>query len=177
MSEVVWAGHWLEVRTQGTWEYVERKGKVGAAVIVALDDGPFGEAQDRHVILVEQHRIPVGARCLELPAGLVGDEEPGESIEAAANRELEEETGYRAAQVECLGTFQSSPGMTSEYFELVRATGLTKVGEGGGLGDEDIAIQRVPLARLTAFVAERRAAGVEVDAKILLLLGASLLGG
>lgn len=169
MSEIAWSGRWLEVRRQGTWEYVERKGKVGAAVIVALDED--------HVILVEQHRIPVGARCLELPAGLVGDEDAGESIEAAANRELEEETGYRAARVECLGSFQSSPGMTSEHFELVRATGLTKVGEGGGVGDEDIAIHRVPLARLTAFVAERRTAGVAIDAKMLLVLGASLLGG
>lgn len=170
MSEIAWTGHWLEVRREGSWEYAERKGKVGAAVIVAIDD-------EDHVILVEQHRIPVGARCLELPAGLVGDEDAGESIGAAANRELEEETGYRAARVECLGSFQSSPGMTSEHFELVRATGLTKVGEGGGVGDEDIAIHRVPLTRLTAFVAERRAAGVEIDAKMLLLLAPALLGG
>ena len=140
---------------------------MGAAVIVAVDDG--------HVILVEQHRIPVGARCLELPAGLVGDEDDAESVEDAAARELEEETGYRAAHIERLGTFQSSPGMTSEYFELVRATGLTRVGDGGGNGGEDIAIQRVPLAELPAFVAERRAAGVEVDAKMLFLLGPALL--
>jgi ADP-ribose pyrophosphatase len=141
---------------------------MGAAVIVAVDDG--------HVVLVEQHRIPVGARCLELPAGLVGDETAGESVEDAAARELEEETGYRAARIERLGAFQSSPGMTSEYFELVRATGLTRVGDGGGQGDEDITIHRVPLAGLPAFVAERRAAGIEVDAKMLFLLGPAMLG-
>ena len=162
-------GRWLEVRTEGTWEYVERKGKIGAAVIVAIDD-------EDHVILVEQYRIPVGARCLELPAGLVGDDHANESIEAAAARELEEETGYRAAHVERLGTFQSSPGMTSEHFELIRATSLTKVGDGGGHGDEDIAIHRVPLERLPAFVAERRAIGSEVDSKLLVLLGPTLLG-
>lgn len=167
MSEVAWHGRWLEVRKQGTWEYAERVGNIGAAVIVAVDEG--------HVILVEQHRVPVGARCLELPAGLVGDDAQDESIEDAANRELEEETGYRAAHVERLGAFQSSPGMTSEHFELVRATGLTKVGAGGGEGDEDIAIHRVPLADLPAFVAQRRAAGVEVDSKMLLLLGPALL--
>ncbi|WP_374942367.1 NUDIX hydrolase [Sphingomonas sp.] len=169
MTAVAWQGRWLEVRKAGTWEYAERIGNIGAAVIVAIDAD--------HVILVEQHRIPVGGRCLELPAGLVGDDTAGESIEAAANRELEEETGYRAAQIERLGTFQSSPGMTSEHFELVRATGLTKVGDGGGEGDEDIAIHRVPLATLPTFVAERRAAGVAVDAKMLLLLAGSLLGG
>lgn len=130
-----------------------------------------------HVILVEQQRIPVGGRCLELPAGLVGDDTAGESIEVAANRELEEETGYRAAHIERLGTFRSSPGMTSEHFELVRATGLTRVGDGGGEGDEDIAIHRVPLATLPAFVAERRAAGVAIDSKMLVLLASSLLGG
>jgi ADP-ribose pyrophosphatase len=168
VTEVVWHGRWLEVRKDGPWEYVERIGKMGAAVIVAVDDG--------HVVLVEQHRIPVGARCLELPAGLVGDETAGESVEDAAARELEEETGYRAARIERLGTFQSSPGMTSEYFELVRATGLTSVGDGGGQGDEDITIHRVPLAGLPAFVAERRAAGIEVDAKMLFLLGPAMLG-
>jgi ADP-ribose pyrophosphatase len=168
VSEVAWAGRWLEVHKAGTWEYVERKGKVGAAVIVAIDDG--------HVLLIEQERIPVGGHCLELPAGLVGDEYADESIAAAANRELEEETGYRAARVECLGRFESSPGMTSEHFELVRATGLTRVGDGGGHGDEDITVHRVPLAALPAFVAERRAAGVAVDAKLLALLGPILLG-
>lgn len=173
---MAWQGQWLEVRKAGTWEYAERIGNIGAAVIVAIDDGPFGDARDRHVLLVEQHRVPVGGRCLELPAGLVGDKDAGESIEDAANRELEEETGYRAAHIERLGTFQSSPGMTSEHFELVCATGLTKVGDGGGEGDEDIAIHRVPLPGLTAFVAERRAAGVAVDSKMLFLLAGSLLG-
>lgn len=168
MSDAVWTGQWLEVRREGTWEYAERKGRVGAAVIVAIDGD--------HVLLVEQHRVPVGARCLELPAGLVGDENAGESIEEAAARELEEETGYRPAHVERLGTFQSSPGMTSEHFELVRATGLTRVGDGGGEGDEDIAIHRVPLGTVATFVAERRAAGVTVDSKMLLLLAPALLG-
>jgi ADP-ribose pyrophosphatase len=169
MSEVAWAGRWLEVRKAGSWEYAERIGNIGAAVIVAIDDAG-------QVLLVEQQRVPVGGPCLELPAGLVGDEDDGESIEHAANRELEEETGYRAATIECLGRFQSSPGMTSEYFELVRATGLTRVGEGGGEGDEAITIHHVPLADLPAFVAERRAAGVAVDSKMLFLLGPALRG-
>src|SRR3546814_10573577 len=81
---------------------------------------------DGHVLLVEQYRVPLGRNCIELPAGLVGDEDENESVESSAARELEEETGYRAGSVEVLGEFASSPGMTSETFHLVRATGLQK---------------------------------------------------
>ena len=57
----VWEGKYIKVTQQGTWEYVSRTRGVTAAVIVALHEG--------HVILVEQYRVPVGARCIELPAG------------------------------------------------------------------------------------------------------------
>ncbi len=167
MSETVWTGRFIAVETEGKWEYAVRTRGIAAAVILAID----GDA----VLLVEQYRVPIGCRCLELPAGLVGDETAGEPIETAAARELEEETGYRADQIESLGLFHSSPGLTSEAFTLVRATGLTKVGDGGGVDDEDIAVHRVPLAEVAAFVATRRAAGVAVDAKVLLLLAGGIV--
>lgn len=166
--EVVWRGRFIEAKRLGKWEYVSRTGGVHAAVIVAVDEG--------HAILVEQYRVPIGARCLELPAGLVGDGEQGETVEAAAARELEEETGYRAERMTELGRFHSSPGMSSEGFTLIRAEGLTRVGEGGGVSGEDIAVHRVKLADVPAFVAERRAQGVAVDSKLLLLLARELLG-
>ncbi|HEX8062368.1 MAG TPA: NUDIX hydrolase, partial [Allosphingosinicella sp.] len=125
--------------------------------------------------LVEQYRVPLGARCLELPAGLVGDEEEGEAAAAAAIRELEEETGYRAERAVDLGRYFASPGMSSEGFTLVRAEGLTKVGEGGGVAGEDIEVHRVRVEEFVDFVAERREAGVAIDAKLLLLLGAQML--
>lgn len=165
MSETAWRGKWLEIRRDGRWEYAARVGDIAAAVIVAIDES--------HVLLVEQHRVPIGRRCLELPAGLVGDEAPSETLEDAAARELEEETGWRPARIERLGEFASSPGMTSETFTLVRASGLTRVGEGGGDAHEDIVVHRVPVDAVARFVDERRAAGVAVDAKILLLLGAA----
>ena len=93
--EVVWRGRFIEAKRLGKWEFVSRTGGVHAAVMLAIDDG--------HVILVEQYRVPIGARCLELPAGLVGDEEAGEEAAAAAIRELEEETGYRAGAMTDLG--------------------------------------------------------------------------
>ena len=167
MSETVWQGRYLTVQKQGSWEYATRAGDIAAAVIVAIDDG--------HVLLVEQFRVPIGRNCLELPAGLVGDETEGESVAVAAGRELEEETGYRADRIEDLGLFYSSPGMTSESFTLVRASGLTRVGDGGGDGDENITVHRVALAEIPAFVAEKRAEGVAVDAKMVLILAASIL--
>ena len=166
-AETRWRGKFIEVKQRGSWEYVGRTRGIRAAVIVAIDDG--------HVLLVEQYRVPLGRRCLELPAGLVGDESDGETVEAAAARELEEETGYRPAHVESLGEFHSSPGMVSESFTLVRATGLERTGSGGGVAGEDIAIHRVALAELPAFVAEKRAAGVAMDVKLLLYLAGGLL--
>ncbi|HEX8223688.1 MAG TPA: NUDIX hydrolase [Allosphingosinicella sp.] len=165
--EVVWSGRFIEAKKLGKWEYVSRTGGVHAAVILAVDDG--------HVLLVEQYRVPIGARCLELPAGLVGDEEAGEEAAAAAIRELEEETGYRAERMADLGRYYASAGMSSEGFTLLRAEGLAKVGEGGGVAGEDIEVHRVRLAEVAAFAAARRAAGVAMDAKLLLLLGAEML--
>lgn len=164
---VAWEGKYIKAIKQGRWEYVSRTRGVTAAVILALDG-------DR-VLLVEQHRVPLGARSLELPAGLVGDEEEGEDVAAAAIRELEEETGYRAARMVDLGRFHASPGMSSEGFTLLRAEGLSKVGDGGGVEGEDIEVHKVRLADVPAFVDARRREGVRIDAKLLLLLGASLL--
>jgi ADP-ribose pyrophosphatase len=167
-AKTVWEGKYLRVTTQGTWEYVSRTRGINAAVILAIDEG--------HVILIEQYRVPVGARCVELPAGLVGDETAGEAIEAAAIRELEEETGYRAEHMVDLGKFQSSPGMTSEAFTLLRAEVLTRVGDGGGVdAHEDIEVHRVALQAVPAFVKAKRAQGVCVDVKLLLLLAGELM--
>jgi len=168
VTETVWQGKYLEVRTEGTWEYAARRGDITAAVIVAVD------AED-HILFVEQHRVPIGRLCLELPAGLVGDETPGETLETAAARELEEETGYRPATIERLGEFCSSPGMTSETFTLVRAAGLTRTGDGGGDAHENITVYRVAIADVPRFVAEKRVSGVAIDAKVMLLLGAGLI--
>jgi ADP-ribose pyrophosphatase len=165
--EIVWSGRFIEAKRLGKWEFVSRTRGVSAAVILAIDDG--------HVLLVEQYRVPLGARCLELPAGLVGDEAEGEEAGAAAIRELEEETGYRAGRAVDLGRYYASPGMSSEGFALLRAEELTKVGQGGGVAGEDIEVHRVKLEEVAAFAARRREAGVAIDAKLLLLLGAGML--
>ncbi|MEA3262918.1 MAG: NUDIX hydrolase [Pseudomonadota bacterium] len=168
-EQVHWEGKYIVAKTRGRWEYVSRARGIRAAVIIAIDP-------EDNVILVEQYRVPLGRACIELPAGLIGDETEGEDPTEAAARELEEETGYRAGRIEVLGEFHSSPGMVSESFTLLRAHDLVKVGPGGGTESEQITVHRVPRKDLPAFIAERRAKGDAMDVKLLLLLGPQLLG-
>ncbi|HUD30702.1 MAG TPA: NUDIX hydrolase [Novosphingobium sp.] len=168
--EVMWEGRFITTKRQGRWEYVSRARGIRAAVILAVD------AED-HVILVDQFRVPLGKRCIELPAGLVGDHDDNadEDSAIAAARELEEETGYRAGAMETVGEFHSSPGMVSESFTLFRARDLVKVGDGGGVDSEDILVHRVPLDAIEQAVEEWRAQGYAIDVKLLMLLGPRLL--
>ncbi len=166
-EEIVWQGRFITTKTRGKWEYVSRARGIKAAVILAIDDG--------HVLLVEQFRVPLGANCLELPAGLIGDDTEGECLEDAAARELEEETGFRAARIERIGEFYSSPGMVSESFFFVRAHGLERVGEGGGVDGENIIVHRIPLDSMADFIATKRSEGCVMDAKLLTLLAGQLI--
>jgi ADP-ribose pyrophosphatase len=166
-EEIVWQGKFITVKRKGNWEYVGRARGIKAAVILAVADD--------HVILVEQYRVPLGRTCLELPAGLIGDDEAGETVETAAARELEEETGYRAEEIEVVGSFYSSPGMVSESFTLVKAHGLTKISEGGGVEGENITVHRVLRAELQAFIDQKRRQGCGIDVKLLTLLGQAIL--
>jgi ADP-ribose pyrophosphatase len=168
-EHIEWAGQFVLAKRRGRWEYAGRARNIRAAVILALDAG--------HVLLIEQYRVPLGKVCLELPAGLIGDHEGGEDEDdlTSARRELEEETGYQAAHWENLGEFYSSPGMLTESFTLVKATGLTRVGDGGGTEHEDIVVHRVPLERISETVAGHRTKGHGIDVRILLLLGSTML--
>jgi len=169
-ERVVWQGRFIAAKVKGSWEYVGRARGIRAAVILAVDEAD-------HVILVEQFRVPLGRTCIELPAGLIGDEDHlvGEDDTIAAARELEEETGYRAGRMEVIGEFWSSPGMVSESYTLIRAHDLVRVGEGGGTEGENIIVHRVPLNAVPRFIADRRARGDAIDGKMLLVLGPHLL--
>lgn len=169
--ETMWQGRFITAVRQGKWEYVNRARGIRAAVILAIDDGDDG----RHVILVEQYRVPIGRPCIELPAGLVGDEDSDEAPDIAAARELEEETGYTATHWQIAGDFYSSPGMVGESFTMMIARGLTKVGNGGGVAGEDIIVHRVPITGISQFVEAKRSEGYGIDVKLGSLLAASWL--
>ncbi len=86
------------------------------------------------ILLVRQYRLPAGRSLWELPAGRV---DPGESVLAAAKRELAEETGYRARHWKKLVSFWASPGFLSEKMTIFVATGL-KPGRATPMEDERI---------------------------------------
>jgi len=154
-------GRHIRLRVDGGWEYAERLGISGIVVIVAVT--PEGR-----LLLVEQFRQPVGARVIELPAGLAGDtpEAVGEPLEEAARRELLEETGYRAERFERLADGPPSPGMTTEHLTLFRAHGLTRIGPGGGDAKEEIEVHEVELDRVESWLRERQRDGRLVDVKV-----------
>ena len=158
-------GRWLRLLDDQGWEYVERKKGHGVVVILAVTD-------EGRLLLVEQYRPAVGTRVIEVPAGLVGDHAGLEQEDAlaAARRELLEETGYEAEEIEPLLESPSTPGLSSETYRFYRARGLRKVAAGGGDKSEEIRVCEVPLAEVASFLRERRATGVQVDAKTLAAL-------
>jgi len=79
-ATVVWQGKFITTHVEGRWEYVTRARGIRAAVILALDEAADGT----HVILVEQWRVPLHRSCIELPAGLVGDDHDDEPVIEAA---------------------------------------------------------------------------------------------
>lgn len=127
------------------------------------------DAEDR-VLLVRQYRVAVGELLLEVPAGTldVADDGTIEEPDAAARRELEEETGMRAAKWRKVARFYTAPGFTSEEMHLYLATDLTaaQVDRLGPDDDEHLLLERRPVADAVA-AAER---GDFADAKSLVAL-------
>jgi len=168
------AGQFLELIQEGHWEYVDRTNAAGASLIAAITG-------DQKILLVEQYRIPVHARTIELPAGIVGDE-PGSAAEAhieAARRELIEETGYDAGRLAVLTHGAACSGSVSERVTLYLATALRRVGPGGGVAHEDITVHEVPLAEVHEWLESRAHAGVLIDPKVyagLYFLGRTMPG-
>jgi len=157
-------GRYLSLLERDGWEFASRCNARGVVVIVAV-------TRKDEILLVEQFRKPVGARVLELPAGLVGDHvDPEESVTEAARRELLEETGYAAEQLEVLMACPSSAGMSDEIITFVMATDLQRTGPGGGDASEDIEVLPVPLEHVDHWLAQQQATGKPMDPKIFAAL-------
>jgi ADP-ribose pyrophosphatase len=157
--KTVFEGKHVLVLERDDWQYVERKkGKSAVAVVAETDDGK--------IILTEQFRKPTQARVIDYPAGLVGDEEGSNDPAESARKELLEETGYACTSVELLADGPTSPGITSETVAFYRARGVTRKGEGGGVGGEDIQVHLVPRAEIDAWLRRRASEGVLIDLKV-----------
>jgi ADP-ribose pyrophosphatase len=166
-SEVIHRGRVLEFRVDTVERADGRRARrdvaehPGAVAIVALDP-------EERVLLVRQYRHPAGRVLLEIPAGtLERDPASGttEDPEAAARRELEEETGYRAAGWELLGDFWTAPGFATERMFLYLATDLAPAVDNRLGPDEDEALALVRMPWRDAVAAAER--GGIVDAKSL----------
>lgn len=170
MSEEItlYESRWLGLYRKGHWDYVRRPNSDACVGILAITD-------QKEIILIEQFRIPIGRRVVEIPAGLVGDEPEfrGESLAATAGRELMEETGYRAGSIELLISSPTSAGMTPEITHLFYATHLVRENEGGGTASEDIAVYKMPLTELRGFLSKKQSEGLLIDFKIHAALAAA----
>ena len=159
--ETLYEGRWLTLRKRGRWEYAERNNPGGAVILLAV-------TPEDNVLFVEQYRVSILQNTIEMPAGLVGDEAGhlDESALLAAQRELEEETGYRCKRVEFIHEGPSSSGMSTEMIAFVRAWDLEKVGPGGGDESENIVVHEVPRKEAGAWLFARAAEGYSVDPKL-----------
>ncbi|MCD4826001.1 MAG: NUDIX hydrolase [Phycisphaerae bacterium] len=160
-KKVLAEGKYFRMILQGRWEYLEPKNFSDVVMIVPVTD-------DGKLVIIEQYRVPVAAQTFEIPAGLVGDDDDkqGESVYAAAHRELLEETGYQADSMEVILEGAPSAGSNSLILTFLMATGLKKVTAGGGDEHEDIIVHEVPLDEVPAWLDEKRTHGNVVDLKI-----------
>jgi len=148
------------IRNEG-WEFVQRKNVSGIVGIIAITN-------DGKLVLVEQYRPPVGKNVIEIPAGLAGDSPTSrnEGLALAAARELEEETGYRAARMIELATGTASAGLCDEVITLFRAEGVEKISAGGGDDSEDIIVHEISLDQVEHWLAKQTAQNKLVDLKV-----------
>ncbi len=160
---VLHEGEWLRLISERGWEYIEHRRVRGVVVIIARTD-------DNHMLLVEQERIPLGRRVLELPAGMVGDgaERASEKLAEGARRELLEETGYAAGKITALFAGPMSPGRSADLYSFFLAEKLRREGEGGGDEFEDIRVHEMPIDGAEAWLRAREADGLLIDPKIFI---------
>jgi len=160
-EKVLAEGKFLRFIIKNSWEFIERHTCSGVIIILAVTD-------DGKIVLTEQKRVPVGKKVIEFPAGLANDHKVKrkESLYAAANRELWEETGYRARRFCTVAAGPTSGGLTSEIVTIVLAEDITKTGPGGGDESEAITVHEVKGRDIDRWLRRKQRQGCLVDPKI-----------
>ena len=160
-KKILYEGKFVRLICEGTWEFIERRNATGIVIILAV-------TEEGKVLFTEQHRVPVGERVIEFPAGLVNDHgsENHETLETAAMRELLEETGYMAEKVVPIFSGPANAGWSRDMISIFKAVGLKKTGKGGGDETECITVHEVPLKQVPGWLHRMRAKGMFVDPKV-----------
>jgi ADP-ribose pyrophosphatase len=150
---------------------IEREDRRFEAEIVEHREAVAIVAQPRagSVILVGQYRYPLERVLWEVPAGSMDD---GETVEAAAARELREETGYRAARLQHLWSAYSAPGFCNELLHFVLAEDLTP-GETEPDVDEDIEVRTFDVEEAWAMVERNELPDAKTQIALAALRGRS----
>jgi len=130
----------------------------GGITLVAFDP-------DGKLLMVRQYRHPAGRYLLELPAGTL---DPNETPEVCAERELQEETGYRPGHLRKLGSFYLAPGYDAEYQHVFYASELTESKLDGD--EETLSLERHDLEEVLEMVADGRIEDAKTSAALLLYM-------
>ncbi len=157
--EILKEGRFLRLLRKGPWEFVQRTNCTGVVVIAAT-------TESEEVVFVEQYRAPVDARVIELPAGLVSDQGVCETSQAAAERELLEETGFGGATMVEIFSGPGGAGASSDILTFFLARGVRRIAQGGGDATEAITVHSVPLGEVDAWLRAKVAQGMKADPKI-----------
>jgi len=164
-SESIYDGRIIRVRVdtvalpggrEATREVVDHE---DAVVLVPIDS-------DGNIVLVRQYRHAAGTNLLEAPAGII---ERGETPDQCAQRELQEETGYRSEDLRYMGGFWSSPGFCTEFMHAYVARDLVP-SKLEADPDEDIKVERLPVHQVTAHIQSGEIKDAKTVAALLLVV-------
>src|SRR4051794_34134781 len=160
-ASIAFRGRYLDVIWEERGEYTHNRRARGVVLVIPVTDA-------REIVFIEQYRIALQLPVIEYPAGLVGDEDEGESFELAARRELLEESGYEAEALEWVLRGPSSPGSSTEVVDFYLARGARRISDKAGVAHERIRVHAVKLDDALAWLTAKAASGVLVDPRVQL---------
>lgn len=164
--ETLHRGRHLQLMQRGKWEFADRVQGTGVVAIIAVTDKD-------ELVLTEQFRPAVQKKVVDLAAGLAGDivGEESEAFELAAQRELEEETGFAGDDFQFIFSGPTSAGMVSEMIDFFLVKDVQQISAGGGDASEDIKVHVVPLSNIRKWLERKQTTRTCIDPKVYAALG------